>query len=158
MSGQPSNFLPSLESLRLGVEAAVETGIGDRTAASESRLSLENHRRSPSRLAAEQRVRAAAIAGSIPAKVSQAVSASMVWDKSVCVALMELTSDEYPGPFHRSPFQAPESTLDASKLAFAGRDIWNYLKAAGFSPRLKYVMDDDIRRYKLAIVIEVSCL
>lgn len=158
MSEKTTDFFPSIESLRLYAKEAIDTGIGDRIAASESRQALDKHLRSASRLAAEQRFRAGAIAASIPAKIRQAVSSSMSWDKSVGVAVMELTSDEYPGPFYRSPYAAPESMLDASKLSYAGRLIWDYLSAGGFSPRLKYIIDDDIRRYKLAIVIDVSCL
>ncbi len=55
------------------------------------------------------------------------------------------------------PSLAPEYTLDPSQLAYGGLGVWQYLEQAGLTPRLKYIMDDDIRRYKLAIVIEVGC-
>ncbi len=158
MNPQSNTFLPSVESLRHCVADSIATGIGDRIAASQSRQSLETHLSSQSRLAAEQEIRAAAIAGGIPLKVRRAVSASMSWDKEVRVAVMELTSEEYPGPFYRMPSVAPEPELDSAKLAYAALAIWKYLIASGFSPKLKYIMDDDIRRYKLAIVIDVQCI
>lgn len=152
---EPLSCAPDTASFHQALEHAVAVGLTDRQASSISRKAEEEHQADKERQEAESLLRATAVIGAIPLAVRRAVSASLSWDTRVLVPLMELTSAEYPGPFLRMPAQEPESSLDPQKLAAGGRAVWQYLQTAGLTPALQYVMDDDIRRYKLAIVIEM---
>lgn len=150
--------VPNTIALLDAVAHAVSVGLTDRRASSISRRAEEEHLTSQARQSEETALRVAAVIGALPQKVREKVSASITRDSMVTVPLMELTSFEYPGPFLRMPFECPEAELDPAKLAYGGLGVWHYLTDAGLKPRLKYIMDDNIRRYKLAIVIDVPCI
>ncbi len=141
---------------RLDVATAV--GITDRQAASVSHAAHQAHLIDDERLEALVPVRFASVVGEIPTKVCQAVGGSMTWDKELLVPVMELTAEEYPGPIPRLPSEFPEDELSPDKLRFAGAMVFDFLTLAGKEPRLKYVMNDDIRRYMLMIVIPITAV
>src|SRR5262249_11995853 len=113
---------------------------------------------SDNRLAAEMPLRIAEVIGAMPLKIRQAVSSTLPQDTIVPVSIMHLTANEYPGSIPRRLDEAPEAELTKHNLRFAGAEVYTILDDFGYNPRLKYVMNWDIRCYELHIVIDVRAV
>ncbi len=146
----------ALDVFNAGIRTAVAVAVADRQAATVTRAHHEQRLVSPERLDEEVLVRFLGVIGDVPNKVCQAIGATMTWENDHVVPVMLLSTQEYPGPKMRSPFQQPESSLSVDRLRFAAPLVFAYLEEAGFQPHLKYVYNGDIRTYSLQIAIRVK--
>jgi hypothetical protein len=145
----------SLGGLQAAIATAIEVGKLDRQAATRSRAFHEARLIAAERLDAAAQLRFMSVIGDVAHKVQTAVGISMTWDQDITVPVMELSSQEYPGPKRRSPFQQPEDTLEVGRLKHAAPAVFAFLDQAGLQPHLKYVYNGDIACYSLQIAIRI---
>jgi len=148
--------IPTISNLMDAVNDAIKVGIADREAATVTRAHHETWLVDDVRLTQCTFVRYLSVMGDVPNKVRQAVGITMTWEDDIVVPVMELTTQEYPGPEMRSPFQQPVETLSTDNLRFASVLVLAKLHEMGLEPHLKYVYNGDIRRYSLQIAIKVK--